>query len=92
MIFKMLKKCYHFIAFLAALPFLVMARFITYVYVSELISLVPFRIGELIRYYFYKHSLASCGDDVVIGFGTILSYPNITIGNHVHIRVYNTFG
>jgi acetyltransferase-like isoleucine patch superfamily enzyme len=62
------------------------------VYVSELISLVPFRIGEHIRYYFYKNSLASCGEDVVIGFGSIFSYPNITIGHHVHIGVYNTFG
>jgi len=92
MVFKMLKKCYRFVAFLAAMPFLIMARFITYVYVSELISLVPFRIGEHIRYYFYKNSLASCGDDVVINFGTIMSYPDTTIGNHVWIGTYNTFG
>jgi virginiamycin A acetyltransferase len=74
------------------MPLLVMTRFIICVCVSELISLVPCRIGEHIRYYFYKNSLAWCGDDVVIGFGAILSYPNITIGNHVHIGVYNTFG
>jgi len=90
--FWLAKKIYHFIAFLGALPFLVMTRFTQYVYVSELISLLPFRIGELIRYYFYKYSLASCGYDVVISFGTIISYPDTTIGNHVWIGTYNIFG
>jgi Acetyltransferase (isoleucine patch superfamily) len=92
MIFKVLKKCYRFSAFLAVLPFLVMAKLTQYVYVTELISLIPFRIGERIRYYFYKNSLASCGDDVVINFGTIISYPDTTIGNHVWIGTYNVFG
>ena len=90
--FRFVKKLYYFIAFFAALPFLIMVKFTKYVYVSELISLVPFRIGEHMRYFFYKNSLVSCGDDVVIGFGTVLSYPTITIGKHVRIGVYNTFG
>lgn len=89
---EMIKKSYHFFSFLAALPFLGMVKLTRYVYVSELISLIPFRIGELIRYYFYKNSLASCGDDVVISFGSIISYPSVTIGSHVWIGTYNIFG
>jgi virginiamycin A acetyltransferase len=92
MIFKMLKKCYHFLAFLAAIPFLFMNKFTKYVYVTELISLIPFRMGELIRYYFYKKTLAECGDNVVISFGSIISYPDATVGNHVWIGTYNIFG
>jgi acetyltransferase-like isoleucine patch superfamily enzyme len=88
----MLRKCYHFVVFFAAMPFLIMTRFSKYVYVSELISLVPFRIGEHIRYYFYKNSLASCGENVVINFGTVISYPDTTIGNHIWIGPYNIFG
>jgi len=92
MIFKALKWCYGFVAFLMVLPFLLMIRFVTYVHVAELVSLVPFRIGEHVRYYFYKHSLASCGENVVISFGTIISYPHATIGSNVWIGTYNIFG
>lgn len=86
------KVIYHFIGLLLALPFVLMTKFTRYVYVAELISLIPFRIGEIIRYYFYKNTLAACGDDVVISFGTIISYPSVTIGNHVWIGTYNIFG
>lgn len=41
---------------------------------------------------FIKKTLASCGEDVVISFGTIISYPSVTIGNHVWIGTYNIFG
>ena len=92
MIFKVLQKCYRLSAFLAAVPFLFMAKFNRFVYVAELISLLPFRIGEHIRYCFYKNTLASCGDDVVISFGSIISYPDTTIGSHVWIGAYNIFG
>jgi virginiamycin A acetyltransferase len=92
MLLKILIKCYHFFAFLAALPFLLTARFTKYVHVSELVSLLPFKFGEHVRYYFYKNSLAQCGVNVVINFGTILSYNDITIGNNVSIGPYNTIG
>jgi acetyltransferase-like isoleucine patch superfamily enzyme len=92
MVFKILSKCYHLSAFLAAVPFSLMTKFIKFVYVAELISLLPFRIGEHIRYYFYKSTLASCGDDIVISFGSIISYPSVTIGNHVWIGAFNIFG
>lgn len=92
MLFKMIKNSYHLLAFLAALPFLVMVRLTRYVYIAEFISLIPFRIGEIIRYYFYKNTLAACGEDVVISFGTIISYPDTKIGSHVWIGTYNIFG
>lgn len=88
----LLKKIYHFTAFLAAIPFLIINKFTEYAYVAELISLIPFRFGEHVRYHFYKKTLASCGVNVVINFGTILSYDDITIGNNVWIGAYNTFG
>jgi len=77
---------------LFSLPFLLLSKLTTYVYVSELISLLPFRFGEYVRYEFYKRTLAECGQNVTISFGTILSYPDITIGNNVWIGTFNTFG
>jgi acetyltransferase-like isoleucine patch superfamily enzyme len=63
-----------------------------YFHVAQLLSLVPFRTGNLVRYYFYKWTLSSCGDDVVISFGTVISYTDVNIGNHVHIGDYNSIG
>jgi virginiamycin A acetyltransferase len=62
------------------------------VHVSQAISLIPFRFGECVRYEFYRRTLAACGTDVIIGFGTILSYPDITLGSHVWIGQYNILG
>lgn len=58
--------------------------------ISELLSLIPFAFGEICRYDFYKHTLRNCGNNVFIGFGTVLYYPKICIGNNVLIGMYNT--
>lgn len=86
---KLLKRLV--IAF-CVLPFLLLTRVSRYVYVAELISLLPFRFGEQVRYEFYKRTLASCGDNVTINFGTVLSYPDITIGSNVWLGTYNIIG
>jgi acetyltransferase-like isoleucine patch superfamily enzyme len=75
-----------------SLPFLLLSKVTKYVYVSELISLLPFRFGEYIRYEFYRRTLAECGRNVTISFGTILSYPDITIGNNVWLGAFNILG
>ena len=69
-----------------------LTKFFKYVYVAELASLIPFRLGNDARYLFYKRTLSRCGEDVTINFGTILSYPEITIGNHCWIGTYNIVG
>lgn len=92
-ILQLIKKYIRlFVALAIASTAFVLTKITHYVYVAELISLVPFRTGNLARYYFYKWTLSECGDDVVIGFGTIISYQDATIGNHVSIGPYNTFG
>lgn len=58
--------------------------------ISELLSLIPFAFGEICRYDFYKFTLKNCGNNVFINFGTILYYPNVSIGNNVLIGMYNT--
>ena len=67
-------------------------RYTRYLYVSEVISLIPFYFGEQVRYKFYKRTLASCGENVTINFGTILTFPDITIGSHVSLGTYNILG
>jgi virginiamycin A acetyltransferase len=58
--------------------------------VSELLSLMPFAMGVIIRYEFYKRTLRACGDNVFIMFGTVFYYPQVSIGNNVLIGMYNT--
>lgn len=57
---------------------------------SELLSIVPYAFGETARYSFYRRTLAGCGKNVFIGFGTVFYYPQVSIGNNVIIGMYNT--
>jgi len=58
--------------------------------ISELLSLLPFALGVIVRYEFYRRILCSCGENVIIGFGTVFYYRDISIGNNVLIGMYNT--
>ncbi len=57
---------------------------------SELLSLIPFVFGVIIRYQFYRRALRGCGQNVFFSFGTVFYYPEISIGNNVLIGMYNT--
>lgn len=92
MIRALLRSLKRALVLLLAWPFILLTRATKYVYVAELISLIPFRLGEQVRYEFYRRTLAACGEDVTINFGTILSYPDITVGSHVWLGTYNIIG
>lgn len=72
--------------------FVVLAKFGKYMHVAELISLIPLTLGKQVRYEFYRRTLAACGEDVTVNFGTVLSYPDITLGSHVSLGRYNVVG
>lgn len=73
-------------------PCLALVRFVRYAFVAELISLIPLRLGDQVRYEFYRRTLAACGEDVTVNFGAILSYPDITVGSHVWLGTYSIVG
>ena len=81
-----------FIAYLIAISCIIFTKLTMYVYIAELISLIPFRTGDLARYYFYKKTLFKCGENVTINFGSIISNPKSTLGNNIWIGTYNIFG
>jgi acetyltransferase-like isoleucine patch superfamily enzyme len=80
------------VAVLAMLPFWILTFFTKYVYVGQAISMIPFHFGEIVRYEFYRWTLAACGEDVTIGFGSYVSYPDVTIGNHVWMDAFCNVG
>ena len=52
---------------------------------SQLLSLLPGRIGSYCRIAFYRVSMASCNYDCVIGFATIFSQQDTEIGKGAYI-------
>lgn len=83
---------FNFIALLLSLPFIILSKLIEFRQVSELVSQIPTKVGDLIRYQFYKFSLNSCGKNVRICIGTIFSKKDINIGNNVYIGPYCSIG
>lgn len=52
---------------------------------SQLLSLVPGKLGSYCRIAFYRLSMKSCHYDCAIGFGTIFSQQDTEIGKGVYI-------
>jgi len=56
---------------------------------SEFLSLFPSLIGFVARYVFYRIALQSCGQNVLIDFGTVFYYPKTCIGSNVTFGIGN---
>lgn len=69
------------------LPLALLSRTSDFVFrtASELLAIVPYLFGTIIRYEFYRWTLTRCGKNVAIGFGTIFVYRDIEIGSHISI-------
>lgn len=58
--------------------------------VSEALSLLPYAVGVVVRAGFYRGALRACGTNVIIEFGTVFMYPDVSLGSNVLIGRYNT--
>ena len=74
------------------LPLALLARLSDFVFItcSQLLAFAPYLLGTIVRYEFYRFTLTRCGKNVMIGFGTVLLYRDIEIGDDVLIGMYNT--
>lgn len=59
---------------------------------SELLSLIPGRMGVYLRRGYYRMCLDTCSKDVHIGFGTTIAHPQVSIGRGVYIGNRCTIG
>lgn len=55
---------------------------------SELLSLIPYVFGVVVRAEFYRFALTHCGRNVVIELGAVFIYRDVSIGDHVTINRY----
>ena len=72
--------------------YLALSRLVSYEQVTFKISLIPYRIGNDIRYSFYKKMLKNVGENVLFSFGTVVTNKKTVIGNNVRLGPYNTIG
>ena len=74
------------------LPLALISRISDFIFLfcSQLLAMLPYVIGTIVRYEFYRFTLRKCGRNVMIGFGTVFIYRDIEIGDNVLIGMYNT--
>jgi acetyltransferase-like isoleucine patch superfamily enzyme len=74
------------------LPLALLSRVSDFVFLtcSQLLAFVPYVVGTIVRYEFYRFTLARCGRNVMIGFGTVFLYRDVSVGDNVLIGMYNT--
>ncbi len=55
---------------------------------SEALSLVPYVFGVALRGRFYRFALRHCGRNLVVEFGAVFVYPEVSVGDNVLIGRY----
>lgn len=55
---------------------------------SELLSMVPYFPGVIVRYEFYRFALRKCGSNVLIESGAVFIYRDVEVGSNVLIGRY----
>jgi acetyltransferase-like isoleucine patch superfamily enzyme len=56
---------------------------------SELLAMVPYFPGVILRYEFYRFSLRRCGGNVLVESGVVFVYRDIEVGSNVLIGRYS---
>ncbi len=59
---------------------------------AKLLSLLPGRIGQLIRASFYMQTLSRCHYDIAVGFCSFFSHPSAEVGRSVGIGSFSIIG
>src|SRR5436305_4565119 len=59
---------------------------------SQSFSLIPGLTGAYLRRAFYRLVFRHCGADAWIGFGTVFSHPNCSVGRNAYVGVYCCLG
>ncbi|MBB6091658.1 acetyltransferase-like isoleucine patch superfamily enzyme [Povalibacter uvarum] len=74
------------------LPLVLFSRLSDFIFLtcSQILAFVPYLLGTIVRYEFYRFTLTRCGRNVMIGFGTVFLYRDVSIGDNVLIGMYNT--
>ena len=90
-----LKKIYRTLLLIQMAPFLVWALlknklpFSNYKNITIAISKFTGEKGVILRQYFYKLTLDSCGNNLRVHYGAFFVYPNVKVGNNCTVEEYS---
>lgn len=87
-----IKLFVHLYVFALVLFFSLLAKFVGFESVAIRISQIPYKLGNKVRYAFYKKHLQSLGKNVTFSFGCLVTNVNTKIGSNVRFGPYNTVG
>jgi acetyltransferase-like isoleucine patch superfamily enzyme len=59
---------------------------------SQVFCVLPGLTGEYLRRAFYQLTLAHCGQDVCITFGTVISHPTASLGDRAYVGAFCVLG
>lgn len=76
----------------AARLFVITVKLSNFYNMSLFLSSLPFRIGDKVRYYFYKNQLQAVGENVYFPKGVVFSHKEIKIGENVRFGPNCTVG
>lgn len=87
-------KFFYFITWLFLIPFFIFEKlpfseYSTYTSISQVLSLIPGKIGILIRRVWYKNTLKKCGKNLTVDWLGVIRTKSVEIGNSVTIGVYS---
>jgi len=90
---KLAKVCIDFITTLLISPFIVLnslskkigSNESTFVFCSQMLSLIPGKLGNYLRKNFFRFSMEYCDADCLIGFATLFSHSDTEIHKNVYI-------
>ena len=92
----LLKNLLKAISLLIAIPFALIAKifdsFGCYSDMSLFLAGFPFWLGKQVRYWFYKFTLKSLGENVTFMPGSFCQYTNTSIGSNVVIGIFSALG
>ncbi len=97
---SLIKASFHVVFLLLALPLLMLFRLLLVVSdkdqllagFSQLLSLIPGKLGSFYRAAFYRLSLTQCDQEIVIGFGTIFSQVDTELLSGCYIGPQSNIG
>jgi acetyltransferase-like isoleucine patch superfamily enzyme len=73
------------------LPMALLARLSGFVFITfaQFLALLPHVVGVICRYEYYRFTLARCGRNVNVGFGSYFLYRDVDVGDNVLIGAFN---
>lgn len=77
------------IAIITPLKLINMLHLVSFFSVVQIIAFIPGKLGIFTRMLWYKISLKKCGKKLFMEFGSMITYKESEVGNHVYMGAFS---